>query len=90
MVAEAEGDEVDVRVQDDGEGIGDDQLPHVFERFYRGDTARDRTERGSGIGLTISRAIVDAHGGSITARSAGPGRGTTLEVRLPARAGARA
>lgn len=81
-----EAEEVVITVQDDGEGIGDDQLPHVFERFYRGDTARDRTDRGSGIGLTISRAIVDTHGGSITAQSGGPGRGATLEVRLPTRA----
>ncbi len=78
-----DGYEVVVRVTDDGDGIAAEQLPHVFERFYRGDTARDRKERGSGIGLTISRAIVDAHGGSLTARSAGAGRGATFEVRLP-------
>ncbi|HMM94705.1 ATP-binding protein [Phycicoccus sp.] len=87
VAAELDVDEVVVTVQDDGEGIADDQLPHVFERFYRGDTARDRTDRGSGIGLTISRAIVDAHDGSLTARSAGTGHGATLEVRLPAHRG---
>ena len=82
-----EGYEVVVDISDDGEGIAAEQLPHVFERFYRGDTARDRKERGSGIGLTISRAIVDAHSGSLTARSAGPGRGATFEVRLPLHSG---
>ncbi len=84
-----DGDEIVVEVQDDGDGIPAEQLPHVFERFYRGDSARDRKDRGSGIGLTISRAIVDAHGGSLTARSAGPGRGATFEVRLPRTPGRR-
>jgi signal transduction histidine kinase len=78
-----EGYELVVEVEDDGDGIPQEQLPHVFERFYRGDSARDRKDRGSGIGLTISRAIVDAHGGSLTAQSAGPGRGSTFELRLP-------
>ncbi len=78
-----DGYEVVVTVDDEGDGIPAEQLPHVFERFYRGDTARDRGERGSGIGLTISRAIVDAHAGSLTARSGGAGRGATFELRLP-------
>lgn len=82
-----EGYDAVVEVQDDGEGIAPEQLPHVFERFYRGDSAR-RRDRGSGIGLTISRAIVDAHGGTMTVRSAGPGHGTTVEVRLPRTNGA--
>ncbi len=82
--ARREGGEVVLRVTDDGEGIPADQLPHVFERFFRGDGARSRDRSGSGIGLTISRAIVDAHGGSITAASAGPGRGATFSVTLPA------
>ncbi len=83
LAARVDRGEVVVEVRDDGEGIPVEQLPHVFERFYRGDTARDRKDRGSGIGLTISRAIVEAHGGSLTARSAGPGLGATFEVRLP-------
>ncbi len=85
-----EGYELVLDVEDDGDGIPAEQLPHVFERFYRGDSARDRKDRGSGIGLTISRAIVDAHGGSLTVHSAGPGRGSTFEVRLPLDPGARA
>ncbi len=78
-----DGAEAVLDVIDDGEGIDVAQLPHVFERFYRGDTARDRKDRGSGIGLTISRAIVEAHDGSLTVRSAGRGHGSTFEVRLP-------
>lgn len=60
-----------------------EQLEHAFERFYRGDSARTRDRTGSGIGLTISKAIVDAHGGSITAASAGSSLGTTFIVSLP-------
>lgn len=81
--AERAGDEVLVTITDSGDGIPAEQLPHVFERFYRGDTARDRDHGGSGIGLTISRAIADAHGGSLTASSAGPGRGSVFTLRLP-------
>lgn len=81
--AHRNGGEVEILVTDTGEGIPADQLPHVFERFYRGDTARDRDRRGSGIGLTISRAIIDAHRGGLTAASDGPGRGATFTVALP-------
>lgn len=78
-------DQVVIAITDTGEGIPPSQLPHIFERFYRGDTARDRDGRGSGIGLTISRAIVEAHGGHLTARSDGPGFGATFTVEVPAR-----
>ena len=77
--------EVAIVVTDNGEGIPAAQLPHVFERFYRGDSARNRNHSGSGIGLTISKALVDAHGGAITAASAGPGQGARFEVLLPVR-----
>ncbi|WP_122263714.1 HAMP domain-containing sensor histidine kinase [Ornithinimicrobium cerasi] len=77
------GEEVHLIVTDSGDGIPAEHLGHVFERFYRGDTARDRDHGGSGIGLTISRAIADAHGGSLTASSAGPGHGSTFTLRLP-------
>lgn len=76
-------DEVAITVSDTGEGILATQLPHVFERFYRGDTARDRDRSGSGIGLTISKAIIDAHRGTITAHSDGHGQGATFEILLP-------
>ncbi len=70
-------------VRDTGEGIDAAHLPHVFERFYRVDTARDRDHGGSGIGLAITRALVEAHGGTVTAHSDGPGRGAVFEVALP-------
>lgn len=89
MTAYRDGSEVVLGVQDDGEGIPASQLPHVFERFYRGDSARSRERSGSGIGLTISKAIVDAHGGTITAKSDGEGHGATLLFALPAATSAR-
>ena len=55
-----------------------------FERFYRADTARDRAHGGSGIGLTIARALITAHGGTLTAASDGPGTGTQFTITLPA------
>ncbi|HET9021682.1 MAG TPA: HAMP domain-containing sensor histidine kinase [Ornithinibacter sp.] len=75
---------VELEVRDDGEGIAAEHLPHVFERFYRADPARGRAPGGSGIGLTISRALVEAHGGGLSARSAGPDTGATFTIRLPA------
>ncbi len=72
-----------IEVTDTGDGIAADQLPHVFERFYRGDSARTREQQGSGIGLTISQAIIRAHGGSLTAASPGSGRGSTFTFTLP-------
>ena len=81
------GDWVELAVTDDGEGIEAEHLPHVFDRFYRADGARDRSRGGSGIGLSIVRALVDAHGGGVHAASAGPGRGATFTVRLPVDAG---
>ncbi|MDF2093655.1 HAMP domain-containing sensor histidine kinase [Knoellia sp. 3-2P3] len=74
---------VELEVLDTGEGIDPEHLPHVFERFYRADPARARSRGGSGIGLTISRALVEAHGGGISAASPGPGRGAAFTVRLP-------
>ena len=79
-VAAADGSAV-VRIADTGAGIAAEHLSHVFERFYRADPARRRV--GSGIGLTISRAIVHGHGGELTVHSEGTGRGTTATVRLP-------
>jgi two-component system, OmpR family, sensor histidine kinase BaeS len=74
---------VELDVRDTGEGIAPEHLPHLFERFYRADPARGRARAGSGIGLTISRALVEAHGGGLSASSAGPGGGSTFTVRLP-------
>jgi signal transduction histidine kinase len=81
-----DNDWVELDVTDTGEGIAPEHLPHVFERFYRADPARRRQPggSGSGIGLTISRALVEAHGGGLSAHSAGPGHGATFSIRLPA------
>lgn len=74
---------VEYAVADTGEGIAAEHLPHLFDRFYRVDTARDRQHGGSGIGLAITNALVEAHGGGISATSPGPGHGSTFTVRLP-------
>src|SRR5680860_209815 len=74
---------VEFIVRDSGEGIEPEHLTHLFDRFYRADTASNRQQGGSGIGLTITRALVEAHGGGISANSPGPGRGATFTVRLP-------
>lgn len=81
-------DAVVLTVGDTGEGIAAEHLPHVFERFYRVDAARDREHGGAGVGLAIAKALVEAHGGSISAASAGPGAGTSFTVSIPIRGGA--
>lgn len=83
LSAQVSHSEIEVSVADQGDGISSEQLIHVFERFYRADSARHRTGHGSGIGLTISKAIVEAHDGRIRAESAGVGRGTTITFALP-------
>jgi signal transduction histidine kinase len=82
ICATREEDGVLVEVQDSGEGIPPDDLPHVFDRFYRGEKSRNRKTGGSGLGLAIARGIVEAHGGTITAESE-PGRGTRIYFYLP-------
>jgi two-component system sensor histidine kinase BaeS len=77
------GPHLEITVADTGQGITADHLPHIFERFYRADTARDRAHGGSGIGLTIARALITAHGGTLTAASDGPGTGTRFTITLP-------
>nr|WP_238994713.1 HAMP domain-containing sensor histidine kinase [Mycolicibacterium chubuense] len=72
-------------VADDGEGVAAEHLPHLFERFYRADSARDRDHGGAGIGLAIAKALTEAHGGRISAASRGPGTGTTFTVTVPTR-----
>jgi signal transduction histidine kinase len=79
---------VELSVTDTGEGIAPEHLPHIFERFYQADPARRRTADGSGlggsgIGLTISKALVEAQGGRLWASSDGPGLGATFTIRMP-------
>lgn len=74
---------VAVSIADTGDGIPAEHLLHVFERFYRVDTARDRTHGGSGIGLAIAKALVEAHSGRLTVTSPGTGQGSTFLILLP-------
>jgi CheY-like chemotaxis protein/two-component sensor histidine kinase len=76
-------DWVEFRVRDSGVGIEPEFLPHVFERFRQGDSTRTRSYSGLGLGLSIAKQYVEAHGGSITVDSAGRNLGTTFSVRLP-------
>ncbi len=86
LTAARRGTDVVFTVSDDGEGIAAEHLPHLFERFYRADSARDRGRGGSGIGLAIAKALTEAHGGHIGVASRGPGHGTTFTVSVPVRA----
>jgi two-component system phosphate regulon sensor histidine kinase PhoR len=80
--ARRDGEELELRVRDNGIGIPAADLGRIFERFYRIDKARNRSSGGSGLGLSISREIILAHGGTIRAESE-LGRGTTIVIRLP-------
>ncbi len=82
--AAAPSEHLTLQVADTGTGIPAEHLSHVFERFYRVDAARDRAQGGSGIGLAITKALVEAHGGRITATSSEPSGGATFTVQLPA------
>lgn len=70
-------------VKDSGIGISESDLPRVFDQFYRADQSRNRATGGAGLGLTIVKKLVDAHGGEISVESES-GRGTTFKVVLPA------
>jgi two-component system OmpR family sensor kinase len=76
---------VGVDVIDDGAGIPAEDVPHLFERFYRADVSRSRASGGSGLGLSIVKSLVEAHGGTINVESE-LGEGTTFHVSLPAAA----
>jgi PAS domain S-box-containing protein len=81
--AQAVDDEVVVSVRDTGIGITPDVLPHVFDLFVQERQALDRSQGGLGIGLTIVRSLIERHGGSVAAHSAGSGKGSEFIVRLP-------
>lgn len=84
LYARREGREVVVEVVDDGAGIDPPFLPHLFERFRQGDASTTRHHGGLGLGLAITRHLVESHGGTIEAESPGLGRGATFRVRFPA------
>ena len=77
------GAQVEVGVSDTGEGIGPEFLPHVFDRFRQADASTTRRHGGLGLGLSIVKQLVELHGGSIRAASAGVGQGATFTVSLP-------
>lgn len=74
--------QAEITVSDQGKGIPPEQLPHIFRRFYRADTARTREAGGFGLGLAIARQAVEAHGGGIGAESV-PGKGSVFRIVLP-------
>jgi PAS domain S-box-containing protein len=78
-----DGDAVEVRVTDSGRGISPEFLPHIFEPFRQADARFDRGHGGLGLGLAITKQLVDLHGGTIEATSDGAGHGTSFTIRLP-------
>jgi two-component system, chemotaxis family, CheB/CheR fusion protein len=72
-----------IRVSDTGQGMGTDLLLHVFDRFHQGDSSSTKSTHGLGLGLSIVEQIVELHGGTVRAESAGEGQGTTLVIQLP-------
>jgi two-component system sensor histidine kinase ResE len=84
LVVGREGDHVRMEVSDTGAGIPQDQLPHIFEKFYQADTQAPLALRGAGLGLAIAKNIVTAHSGSIEVQSR-VSVGTTFTIRLPIR-----
>ena len=78
-----EARQITIAITDTGEGIKSEDLPHVFDRFYRAGTSRSRSEGGTGLGLAIARKLVEAHGGSIRAESTF-GQGSSFIFSIPA------
>jgi two-component system CheB/CheR fusion protein len=84
VVVERERDDVVIKVCDSGVGIEPELLPHVFDLFFQAENHRDRSQGGLGIGLSLVRRLVEMHGGTIHAHSAGPHKGSQFVIRLPA------
>jgi signal transduction histidine kinase/ActR/RegA family two-component response regulator len=83
VAASVQGAVATVTVSDTGVGVPPEMLPRIFDMFTQLQAHRDRTYGGLGIGLTLAKRLVELHGGTVEARSGGPGRGTTFAVRLP-------
>jgi signal transduction histidine kinase/ActR/RegA family two-component response regulator len=83
LSAEVEGSELVIKIKDDGVGIAPEKLPEMFELFAQADSSLARSEGGLGIGLTLVRKLTELHGGTVTAASEGPGKGSEFTVRLP-------
>jgi len=83
VTADVIGHFAQISVKDSGSGISQEQLPYLFERFFRADRSRARASGGSGIGLTISRHLAWAMGGELSAQSEGLGHGSTFQIKLP-------
>ena len=81
--ATSDGKRIELTISDDGEGIAPEHLPRLGERFYRPEATRSRKRGGVGLGLAITKGIIEAHGGEMEIRSE-VGVGTTVLVRLPA------
>jgi len=82
LAASVEGEQIEIRVADNGVGIPPGDLPHIFERFYRVDKGRSRASGGTGLGLAIVKQIIQTHRGTVHAESE-VGKGTTIVIRLP-------
>ena len=83
LAANSDGDSAVISVRDDGRGIAPEHLPQVFDMFAQVSPALERSEQGLGIGLALVRGLVELHGGSVSAHSAGSGLGSEFVVRLP-------
>jgi PAS domain S-box-containing protein len=83
LTLEAKDGKAVVSVRDNGMGISADLLPHVFDLFRQGDRSSDRSQGGLGIGLTLVKSLMELHGGTIDAHSAGPGKGSEFVVKMP-------
>jgi len=86
VVVERINSHIEIRIADTGQGIAPDFLPLIFDRFSQGDASSRRVHGGIGLGLSIVKSLVEAHGGAVQASSPGPGQGATFTVSLPTRA----